>query len=190
MFLAVAAFPEVRAPFPARLALAGSNHHGQSDLRSVPNGATSGSGFRAPLREFRSLVGKGNRVRARGRGRVRFRNDCEVGEAVFRSLRDLWVSIDWSIGRVLMIALCSSGSTPNELSSFARTEGLSSLECPNFSPGTSCLATIVLSLRDKRSPFAVKDRPNPTCLRPIATVQFSLEMRLQIDEHNSLLQSR
>ena len=41
-----------------------------------------------------SFVGKGNRVRARGRGR--FRKDCEVGEAVFRSIRELLASIDWS----------------------------------------------------------------------------------------------
>jgi len=49
----------------------------------------------------RRKVGKGNRVRARVRGRVRFRNDCEVGEIVFRSFAIRWYQ---SIGRVLVIA--------------------------------------------------------------------------------------
>jgi hypothetical protein len=39
---------------------------------------------------------KGNRVRARGRVRLRFRNDCEGGEALSWSKIDLSVSVDGS----------------------------------------------------------------------------------------------
>jgi hypothetical protein len=55
------------------------------------------------VRELRLIRRKREPVRARGR--VRFRNDCEVREAGFRSFAICWYQ---SIGRAVVIALCTS----------------------------------------------------------------------------------